>query len=473
MAEATAREQLLLELINRARLDPAGEAARYGIDLNQGLAAGTIAATPKQVLAFNPLLNDAADQHSQWMLDSDTFSHTGAGGSTPGDRMTAAGYAFTGSWTWGENIAWSGSTGGISGDAAVVDHHMNLFLSPGHRVNILGTSFREAGLGCLTGSFTSGGTTYNALMTTEDFAKSGTKVFVTGVTYNDADNNDFYSIGEGAGGRSVQLLQNGVAAVTTQSGTAGGYALGSTLSGTVEIQFSGGGLAAVMGAAVTLGTSNLKIDLVDGNTILSNVTATLTQAAANLTLIGIQAVNGTGNNLANVLTGNSAANVLTGGGGGDSLSGGAGNDTLSGGSGKDMLSGGDGNDTLKGAGDSDMLTGGNGVDRLSGGLGSDVFDFNSVTEAAGTGDVIVDFEDGADVIDLSGIDANANLAGDQAFGILGAGLKFAGADTIGLLRITQSDTRTCIQGDVNGDGTADFMIKIVGLAMLTVADFVL
>jgi len=473
MAEATAREQLLLELINRARLDPAGEAARYGIDLNQGLAAGTITAAPKQVLAFNPLLNEAADQHSQWMLDTDTFSHTGAGGSTPGDRMTAAGYAFTGSWTWGENIAWSGSTGGINGDAAVADHHKNLFLSPGHRTNILGTSFREVGLGSLTGSFTSGGTTYNALMTTEDFAKSGSKVFVTGVTYTDTDNNDFYSIGEGAGGRSVQLFQSGVAAAATQSGTAGGYALGSTLTGAVEIQFSGGGLAATMGVAVTLGTSNIKVDLVDGNTILSNVTAALTQASANLTLIGIEAVNGTGNTLANVITGNSAANVLTGGGGNDSLSGGAGNDTLSGGSGKDVLSGGDGNDTLKGAGDIDTLIGGNGVDRLSGGLGSDIFDFNSVTEAAGTGDLILDFEDGIDRIDLSGIDANASAAGDQAFGILDAGLNFAGAGTIGLLRITHTATRTCIQGDVNGDGMADFTIKIVGLPVLTAADFVL
>ena len=39
---ATALEQMLLELINRARLDPAAEAARFGIDLNEGLAPGTI-----------------------------------------------------------------------------------------------------------------------------------------------------------------------------------------------------------------------------------------------------------------------------------------------------------------------------------------------------------------------------------------------------------------------------------------------
>ena len=40
MAEATAREQLILELMNRARMDPAGEAARFGISLNKDLAGG-------------------------------------------------------------------------------------------------------------------------------------------------------------------------------------------------------------------------------------------------------------------------------------------------------------------------------------------------------------------------------------------------------------------------------------------------
>ena len=45
MAQPTAYEQYFLELVNRARANPGGEAARLGIDLNQGLAAGTISAT--------------------------------------------------------------------------------------------------------------------------------------------------------------------------------------------------------------------------------------------------------------------------------------------------------------------------------------------------------------------------------------------------------------------------------------------
>ena len=58
MATPTDQEQLFLELINRARLDPAGEAVRYGIDLNKGLAAGTITTDQKQALTFNEYLAD-------------------------------------------------------------------------------------------------------------------------------------------------------------------------------------------------------------------------------------------------------------------------------------------------------------------------------------------------------------------------------------------------------------------------------
>ncbi len=51
MANFTPQEQLMLELINRARMNPAGEAARYGIALNEGLPSNPISTAPKEVLA--------------------------------------------------------------------------------------------------------------------------------------------------------------------------------------------------------------------------------------------------------------------------------------------------------------------------------------------------------------------------------------------------------------------------------------
>ncbi|MBX9259464.1 hypothetical protein H1Q63_37040, partial [Desmonostoc muscorum CCALA 125] len=68
----------------------------------------------------------------------------------------------------------------------------------------------------------------------------------------------------------------------------------------------------------------------------------------NLTLIGTEAIDGTGNSLNNILTGNTAANILNGVDGNDSLIGGDGNDTLLGGSGNDTLDGGLGADSLNG-----------------------------------------------------------------------------------------------------------------------------
>ena len=59
----------------------------------------------------------------------------------------------------------------------------------------------------------------------------------------------------------------------------------------------------------------------------SSATFTLGADVENLTLTGIGAIDGTGNELNNSLTGNSAANVLSGGAGVDTMLGGAGDDT--------------------------------------------------------------------------------------------------------------------------------------------------
>ena len=92
IAAPTDYDQYMLELINLARNDPAAEAARYGIDLNEGVpVSDTMSTDAKQPMAFNGNINDAAQDHSQWMLDNDVFSHTGASGSSPSVRMTSAG----------------------------------------------------------------------------------------------------------------------------------------------------------------------------------------------------------------------------------------------------------------------------------------------------------------------------------------------------------------------------------------------
>jgi Ca2+-binding RTX toxin-like protein len=94
-------------------------------------------------------------------------------------------------------------------------------------------------------------------------------------------------------------------------------------------------------------TTDSVIELANGGTDLvqSSISLTLGTNVENLTLTGINAINGTGNAQANRMTGNSASNVLTGGAGNDVLMAGAGDDTLDGGIGNDVMFGGTGNDT--------------------------------------------------------------------------------------------------------------------------------
>lgn len=434
MSTLSAAEQLLLELVNRARLDPAGEAARFGIGLNSGISGAALTASAKQILAPNNLLNNSAEDHSSWMLAHDVFSHTGAGNSSPGERMEAAGYAFSGSWTRGENIAWQGTTGSFATAAYIADEHRSLFLSAGHRINLLNGDFREVGLGAVEGRFSSGGTNWNALMVTENFARSGTDVFLSGVVFEDSDRNDFYSVGEGQNGVRI-AVDHPSSDAAGSTALAGGYAI-AVEAGAIEVTFSGGGLAAPVSALLTMTGSNAKVDLVDGDMIQSSVDITLGSNAADLRLLGVAAIEGTGNELRNLLIGGTGANELSGAGG------------------------------------NDMLRGCLGRDTLTGGAGNDKFDFNATAESkrGSARDTITDFTAGDDRIDLAGIDASSRSSGNQAFRFIGT-QGFHGR--AGELHIVDSGTDVIVSGDVDGDRRADFEIKVSDVASLAGTDFVL
>jgi hypothetical protein len=201
------------------------------------------------------------------MLDADVFSHTGAGGSTPQNRMAAAGYPFTGSWAWGENIAWAGTTGAPPNQTFYTESlHGNLFRSPGHRKNILDPIFDEAGFGVLSGQFTQAGTTYNAVMVTEGFARSGGSPspdgpFLLGVVYNDGAvaSNGVFDAGEGISGVKVVPARGSHYTIT---GSSGGYAVPvPSLSGTVQIDVEGGPFTRFRKGLILALGANTKLDI--------------------------------------------------------------------------------------------------------------------------------------------------------------------------------------------------------------------
>lgn len=131
-----------------------------------------------------------------------------------------------------------------------------------------------------------------------------------------------------------------------------------------------------------------------------------------------------------------------------------------------------GDDTIVGSAGNDVLVGGAGKDVLTGGDGADVFDFNARSES-GIGlrfDLITDFEEGSDRIDLLTIDANVLVASSQGFLFIGnAG--FHGV--AGELRIdvgTPGYTR--VLGDADGNGVEDMEIRLVGTHTLAASDFI-
>lgn len=387
----SAEEQLLLELINRTRLDPSGEAARLarsGDDsLSETLSSGdgTLSDMPDgplDVVAGNVVLASAAEGHGQWVLDTDRFTHTGEDGSNAGERMRDAGYEFSGTSTWSENLALKGTSGTLDVTAAVHALHANLFESDGHRANMLNGLVREVGVSVDRGDFYG----RDSALATQNYARSGAERFLTGVAYDDHDDDEFYSVGEGVAGVRVA----GAGSSTATAG-AGGYTLSLGDDGNrpwVTITMD----STSYDVRILDRQGNVKIDFIDGDTIASSASLALRGNAQNAVLLGSGDADLKGRAGGNELTGNSGDNLLVGRRGHDALSGGAGNDKLKGGGGRDTLEGGDGNDILRtgrgldsldgGAGDDrlfahggrDRLDGGQGNDFLKGGRGADNLD---------------------------------------------------------------------------------------------------
>ncbi len=224
------------------------------------------------------------------------------------------------------------------------------------------------------------------------------------------------------------------------------------------------------------------------------------------------------------LTGDAQANQFAGGNGRDTIVSGAGDDTVQGGLGDDVLKGGDGYDTLafgvtdhgvkvslskegvqntgegrdkftgfenlrgsyfddkltgdegfnhiEGGNGDDTINGGGGRDGLFGGSGDDVFLFKGDVSSGAN---IADFNDGGDhdLIDLSGMDANAILKGDQDFSFIGNAAFTGEAGQLRWAHFGDDPTRDIlITADMNGDKVVDFYIQLISpVNALTIGDF--
>jgi len=139
-----------------------------------------------------------------------------------------------------------------------------------------------------------------------------------------------------------------------------------------------------------------------------------------------------------------------------------------------QIEGGTGNDVLTGSAGNDVIFGGGGADTISGGAGADYFSFATHTDSDTTTstDRILDFLQGqGDRIDLGKIDAQTNIAGDQAFAFIGSA---AFGNLAGQLRYqVMGNGTTELLGDRDGNGLADFKVILTGAVDFVAADFML
>ena len=414
MAQPSTYEQYLLELINAER-------AKVGA----------------QPLAFDGDLNEASEGHSQWMIGTDTFSHTGSGGSSAGQRMTAAGYAFTGSWAWGENIAYATTRSPTGFQDEVLLLHTNLMNSSGHRANILNDTYREVGLGFEVGDY--GGR--ESAFVTEDFARSGSSAYLTGVAFDDKDGDHFYDVGEGLGGLTLTAVSSTGATYTTTTYGSGGYDL-VLPPATYTVTFSGQGIESTA-MQTTIGSKNVKLDLIDPATSGGSQPPPSEPPPPASNVIA-------GTASGETLNGTAGADTIQGLGGDDRLYGQNGNDRLEGGSGRDYLYGSTGDDTLLGGDGNDRLYGGAGRDVLTGGANQDSFVFDTSLGASNI-DKVTDFSTVDDTIRLD----NAVFTAFGWNGTMSSSAFYAGAAAHDSTdRIIYNSNTGALSYDPDGTGSA-------------------
>jgi hypothetical protein len=259
------QEQAMLELINRARANPAAEglflASTKDTGAKQAIAYFKVDLTRlkndfkgypvRPPLAFNPGLLASSRRHSEDMAENIFQDHTGTDGSTIlsritySDRIPSTLYAHL-----GFNIDWG--LGGSYGVLAGVPHRLDI-------MNDSGPVYREIGIGIA--ARTSGDLAkIGKLAVTQDF---GTRVaspdFLVGVAYYDVNNNAIFDPGEGIPGIKVLPSTGPFHAITSSSG---GYAIPFAVSpGNALVTFSGGGLLAPQTSAFFINGTNAKADL--------------------------------------------------------------------------------------------------------------------------------------------------------------------------------------------------------------------
>ena len=190
---------------------------------------------------------------------------------------------------------------------------------------------------------------------------------------------------------------------------------------------------------VVIENANQGIDTVD-----AAIDYVLSENVENLNLLeGTAALNGTGNELNNIINGNTGNNTLNGEAGNDTLFGFSGSDVISGGDGDDSIIGGLGNESFV-PGSLGKINGVPGSDILTGGNGNDAFIYNNIAD---TGDLITDFTVGDDKIVITELLQSLGYGGSDPINDGFLGFKQA-SDSLAVLQIDPDGASSDLFGAV-------------------------
>ncbi len=297
----TDAEQYMLELINRARANPAAEGQRLlalaatNPLIHQATAGENLSLfyqeissyAPEPPLAFDPRLIDAALAEDASMLAKNSQQHSPPGFlNNPNVAVDTDGQVYfpTGSswWATGENIFAYSSSVTPTSLTSYMDFFEAGFLldwgNPdfGHLKNILAPGpaeanpsagvypYNEIGIGLLTGTPTtppSNGVNVGPELVTQEFGWRQGNAFLTGTFYNDLAGTQFYQPGEGLGGVSITAVGTaGQGTFQTQTWASGGYSL-QLPPGIYQVTATGSNLPSPQAKPVTIGQDNVEWEI--------------------------------------------------------------------------------------------------------------------------------------------------------------------------------------------------------------------
>jgi uncharacterized protein YkwD len=302
--QPTQHEQYMLQMINRARADGNAEMTRLGnasgVTVNEGppSLSGNAWTIFNSVppLAWNTQLTSAAQSHADNLQSVDWFFNTATyggphsvnssfpgGASTANSRIAASGYVRTtsgvrtsgGLFPGAENVSvgWASPQNGWSNAerlAAINSAHEGLFedfsvAGRGHRNTTMLEHFRDIGIGTAFGIDDGG--TKDSFYFVQNFGKSSTQTnpILTGLAYNDLDNNNFFTpaltpTSESITGLTVQARQSGSVVASVAAFDTGGYSL-PLAAGTYQIHFVKADGSEHSAGTVVMGADNVELNV--------------------------------------------------------------------------------------------------------------------------------------------------------------------------------------------------------------------